>query len=114
MTITADAGDALRVIQTLNAQSALAQLETRDLVDVLRDVLSERGVPHTIWTPDALRQPLSDWLGDDLTEDEAEGVIQGAMFTEEWRRLSEPTDEHRELLDRALWNGRKMRKEAAA
>lgn len=108
MTITADAGDALRVIHTLNAQSALAQLGTADLIAVVRDKLEERGVPHTIWGADALRQPIRDWLGDDVTDDEAREITAKTMLTPEWRSLSEPTEEHARLIGNALWNHSRM------
>lgn len=88
------------------AQGALADLTDAELVILARDELTRRGIPHTIWTGDALRDAAQHHpYSSDMTPQETQKAIWLAQTTDEWRELSEPTVHHHILVSQAFEQG---------
>ena len=88
------------------AASALREMTDAELVEAVQDELSRRQIPHTIWTPSALRDVAQHhYYAADMTPEEMERALEMAQTTDEWRELSEPTVQHHVLVSQAFEQG---------
>ena len=87
-------------------RTSFADLSDAALAILVRDELTRRGIPHTIWTGDALRDAAQCHLfSSDMTPQEIQKAIWLAQTTDEWRELSEPTVHHHILVSQAFEQG---------
>lgn len=87
-------------------QTSFADLSDAALTILVRDELTRRGIPHTIWTGDALRDAAQHHpYSSDMTPQETQKAIWLAQTTDEWRELSEPTVQHHVLVSQAFEQG---------